>query len=200
MPDGPAASDVAATDESCRDFAHIGPDTLAGRFIRRFWQPLIPGDELPAGAPKRVQLLGEYFTAYRGEDGVAHVVEDRFPHRLTMLSLGWVEGDCIRCFYHGWMFDPDGNCVDMPAEKDSFRHKVKIRAYPTREYGEIVWAYLIPYHELRGPLPEVPALEFHRVVRLAISVAADPLRRRRIRPSDPTSWPRRVARGRSPPP
>ena len=126
MPDG------TFVPEDYRDFAHIGPDTLAGRLLRRSWQPLIPGDELEPGAPKRVQLLGEYFTAYRGEDGVAHVVEDRCPHRLTMLSLGWVEGDNIRCFYHDWMFDPDGKCVDMPAENDVFRDKVCIRGFPAR--------------------------------------------------------------------
>ena len=141
MPDGPATSDASLDEQDFRDFAHIGPDRLAGRFLRKFWQPVLPGDELETGRPKRVQLLGEYFTAYRGDDGVAHIVEDRCPHRQTMLSLGWVEGDCIRCFYHGWKFDPDGKCVDMPAENDAFRDKVTIHGYPTREYLGLVFAY-----------------------------------------------------------
>jgi 5,5'-dehydrodivanillate O-demethylase len=157
MPDSSPTSDRTLAPEDYRDFAHIGPDTLAGRLLRRSWQPLVPGDELEPGMPKRVQLLGEYFTAYRGEDGVAHVVEDRCPHRMTMLSLGWVEGDNIRCFYHGWMFDPDGKCVDMPAENDSFRDKVCIRGFPTREYLGLVFAY---FGEGEAPeFPEYPEID-----------------------------------------
>lgn len=139
MPDG-ASRAGGAPDADYRDFAHIGPDRLAGRFIRRFWQPVMVGDDLATGAAKRIELLGEHFTAYRGEDGVAHMVEDQCPHRMTRLSLGWVEGDCIRCFYHGWMFDAEGKCVEQPAEKDAFKDKVSIRAFPTREYLGLVFA------------------------------------------------------------
>ena len=122
------------------DFAHIGPGTLAGRFLRHFWQPVYIGSELKPGEPKRIQMLGEYFTLYRGETGVAHVLEDRCPHRQTSLALGWVEGDCIRCFYHGWKFDGDGQCVEQPAEKANFANKVKARTYPTQEYLGLIFA------------------------------------------------------------
>ena len=133
------------------DFAHIGPGTLAGRFIRHFWQPVYIGNELQAGRPVRIQILGEYFTLFRGETGVAHVLEDRCPHRQTSLALGWVEGDCIRCFYHGWKFDGDGQCVEQPAENTNFAGKVKARAYPTREYIGLIFAYLG-----EGAAPEFP--------------------------------------------
>jgi 5,5'-dehydrodivanillate O-demethylase len=128
--------------EAYEDFGHIGPDTLAGRFLRRFWQPVAACDELPIGKPKRIQVLNEHFTAYRGADGVPHVVQDACPHRQTQLFLGWVEDDCIRCFYHGWKFAPDGTCVEQPAENEAFKHKITIRAYPTREYLGLVFAYL----------------------------------------------------------
>jgi 5,5'-dehydrodivanillate O-demethylase len=127
--------------DATRDFAHIGPDTLAGRFIRHFWQPVWPSAEIEKGRPRRVEILGEHVTVYRGESGKVHIVQDRCPHRQTQLSLGWVEGDCIRCFYHGWMFDGAGRCVDQPAEKQSFKDKVTIRAYPAREYLGFVFAY-----------------------------------------------------------
>jgi 5,5'-dehydrodivanillate O-demethylase len=133
------------------DYAHIGPDTLGGKLLRRFWQPIMLGEELLAGRPRRVQILGEHFTAYRGDDGVAHVVADRCPHRSTMMSLGWVEGNCIRCFYHGWKFDPEGNCVDQPAEPPTFKDRVHIRAYPTREYLGLIFAYFG-----EGAAPEFP--------------------------------------------
>ena len=139
--------------EAFEDFGHIGPDTLAGKFLRRFWQPVAVGDELAIGRPKRIQVLNEHFTAYRGEDGVAHIVQDACPHRQTQLFLGWVEGDCIRCFYHGWKFAPDGRCVDQPAENEAFKHKIAIRAYPTREYLGLVFAYLG-----EGDAPEFPLM------------------------------------------
>ena len=139
------------------DFAHIGPGTLAGRFIRQFWQPVYIGSELKAGRPVRIQILGEYFTLYRGESGAPYVLEDRCPHRQTSLSLGWVEGDCIRCFYHGWKFDGHGQCQEQPAEKANFAGKVKARAYPTEEYLGLIFAYL---GEGEAPaLPRFPELE-----------------------------------------
>lgn len=127
--------------EDYRDYAHVGPGTLAGRFLRRFWQPVMKSNALEVGRPKRLQILNEYFTAYRGEDGNAYVVEDLCPHRMTRLSLGWVEGDAIRCFYHGWKFNGAGQCVHQPAEPDFFKEKIKIRSYPVREYLGLIFVY-----------------------------------------------------------
>ena len=127
--------------EDYRDYAHVGPGTLAGRFLRRFWQPVMKSDTLEIGRPKRLQILNEYFTAYRGEDDKIYVVQDSCPHRMTRLSLGWVEGDTIRCFYHGWKFDGTGQCIHQPAEPESFKNKIKIRSYPVREYLGLVFVY-----------------------------------------------------------
>ncbi|MBT3550797.1 MAG: Rieske 2Fe-2S domain-containing protein, partial [Rhodospirillaceae bacterium] len=80
--------------EPFEDFAHTGPDTLAGQFIRRFWQPVMVSEDLEPMRPQRIQVLGQYFTAYRGEDGRPHLVQDACPHRQTQLYLGWVEDDC----------------------------------------------------------------------------------------------------------
>ena len=124
------------------DFAHIGPDTLAGRFMRRFWHPIHRSDDLKIGRPVRIQVLNEHFTLYRGESGKAFVVADRCPHRQTSLFLGWVAGDNIRCFYHGWEFESSGQCVRQPAEKESFAAKICIRSYPVREYLGLIFTYL----------------------------------------------------------
>ena len=138
--------------ERYQDYAHNGPDTLGGRFLRRFWQPVMLGDELEPGRPRRLQIFNQHYTAFRGEGGAAHIVQDICPHRSTRLSLGWVEGECVRCFYHGWTFDgTSGRCTDMPAENENFRDKVSIRAYPTREYLGFVFAYLG-----EGEAPEFP--------------------------------------------
>jgi 5,5'-dehydrodivanillate O-demethylase oxygenase subunit len=69
-------------------------------------------------------------------------VAPRCAHRGTQLSTGWVEGDCVRCFYHGWKYDGSGQCVEMPAEDPSFPPKFKIKTYPTEEYLGLIFAYL----------------------------------------------------------
>lgn len=135
-----------------RDYAHIGPGTLAGRQLRRFWQPITKSVALEIGRPKRVEILGEFVTAYRGEDGQAYVVQDVCPHRMTRLSLGWVEGADIRCFYHGWKFNgSSGKCVQQPAEPEENKSRIAIRSYPVREYLGLVFVYFGD-----GPAPPFP--------------------------------------------
>src|ERR687883_1738220 len=125
-----------------QELAYTGPGTVAGRYLRSFWQPVYHAPDLPPGHAKPLRIMSEDFTVYRGEDGTPHVVAPRCAHRGTQLSTGWVEGDCIRCFYHGWKYDGTGQCVEMPAEDSSFPPKVKIASYPTREYLGLIWAYL----------------------------------------------------------
>src|SRR5215831_4552107 len=124
------------------DFAHAGPGTLARRYLRRFWHPVHLAADLPAGHAKPIRIMSEDLTLYRGEGGTPHLVAYRCAHRGTQLSTGWVEGDCIRCFYHGWKYDHTGQCVEMPAEDPSFPPKVKLRSYPVEEYLGLIFAYL----------------------------------------------------------
>ena len=106
--------------EDYEDFAPTGPGTLAGRYLRSFWQPVAIAADLPSGHARPIRIMSEDFTLYRGEDGTPHVVAYRCAHRGTQLSTGWVEEDCIRCLYHGWKYDGTGQCVEMPAEDPSF--------------------------------------------------------------------------------
>ena len=124
------------------DYVHVGPGTPCGRYLRSFWHPIYRAEDLQPGWSKRVELLGEFFTLYRGEGGAAHLVEDRCPHRRTRLSIGEVEGDSLRCFYHGWKFAADGRCEEQPTEPASYKASVCIRAYPVREYLGLIFAYL----------------------------------------------------------
>ena len=146
--------------EDFRDFAHTAPGTLAGRFMRRFWHPVWVADELAPGRAKSVKLMGEEFTLYRGEGGRLHAVGHRCPHRGTMLSIGWVEGDEIRCLYHGWKYDETGQCVEQPGESDDgkgFAHKVKIPSYPVKEYLGLIFVYI--GEGGAPPLPTYPQFE-----------------------------------------
>ena len=134
-----------------KDIGPTGPDTIAGRYLRLFWQPVFHAAELPAGRARPIRIMGEDFNLYRGEDGVARLTQPRCPHRAMLLSAGKVQGDGIRCFYHGWKFDGDGACVEQPPEPQPFCHKVSLRIYPVREYLGLIFAYLG-----EGSAPEFP--------------------------------------------
>src|SRR5262245_60715423 len=127
------------TKQNYKDFFHTGPGTLAGCFMRSFWQPVYRAKDLSPGQTKPIRIMSEDFTLYRGESGTTHLLAPRCAHRRAQLSAGWVEGDCIRCMYHGWKYDGSGQCVEQPAEDESFAKKIRIRSYPTREYLGLVF-------------------------------------------------------------
>jgi 5,5'-dehydrodivanillate O-demethylase len=142
-----------------KNFDHTGPGTLAGRYLRRFWQPVYRSQDLNAGRAVPIRIMNEDFTLFRGQGGTTHVLAPRCAHRATQLSTGWVEGDCLRCFYHGWKYDATGQCVEMPAEDPSFPPKVRIPSYPTQEYLGLIFAYLGEGEA--PPLPRFPFMENH---------------------------------------
>jgi 5,5'-dehydrodivanillate O-demethylase oxygenase subunit len=139
------------------DMVHTGPETLAGRYLRTFWHPVALARELAPGRAKPVKLMSEEFTLYRGESGEVHAVAFRCAHRGTQLSTGWVEGDNLRCFYHGWAYGPDGQCVEQPAEPEPFCNRIKIKSYPVEEYLGLIFVY--QGEGEAPPLPRYPAFE-----------------------------------------
>ena len=139
------------------DVVHTGPGTLAGRYLRMFWQPVCCSHELSVGQALPIRIMDEEFTLYRGESRAAHLVGHRCAHRGTQLSAGWVEGDFIRCFYHGWKYDGAGRCVEQPAEAETFAPKVRVPAYPVQEYLGLIFAYLGVGEP--PPLPRYPKME-----------------------------------------
>jgi 5,5'-dehydrodivanillate O-demethylase oxygenase subunit len=135
-----------------------GSDTLGGCYLRSFWQPVFHSADLVLGGALPLRIMGQDFTLYRGAGGAPVLVDARCPHRGAQLSAGWVDGDTLRCFYHGWRFGPDGACLEQPAEGSAFRDKVAIRSYPVRDYLGLIFAYLGA-----GGAPEFPRYpEFDR--------------------------------------
>ena len=144
-------------DDEYAKIVQTGPGTVAGRYLRSFWQPVFQSAELAAGRAKPLRLMSEDFALYRGESGKAQVLAPFCAHRGTLLSTGWVEGDSLRCFYHGWKYGPTGKCVEAPAERDGFAGTVSVRSYPTREYLGLIFAYL--GEGAPPPFPEYRDLE-----------------------------------------
>jgi phenylpropionate dioxygenase-like ring-hydroxylating dioxygenase large terminal subunit len=138
----------------------VDPGTLMGEFMRRHWIPACLSSELVAdGAPVRLLLLGERLLGFRDSSGRIGIMEHRCPHRCSSLFFGRNEEGGLRCVYHGWKFDVDGNCIDMPnvpAEQD-FKRKVKNRAYPAVERAGLVWTYMGP-DPTSTKIPEIEAL------------------------------------------
>jgi 5,5'-dehydrodivanillate O-demethylase oxygenase subunit len=146
---------MLAADElfTLRDQVYVrtAPGTIGGRYLRHFWQPVYHGADLLPGRATPLRIMSQDFVLYRGESGVISLIDPRCPHRGAQMSIGRIEGDAIRCFYHGWKFGADGGCIEQPAEDSSFAQKVTIGNYPVREYLGLIFAYLG-----EGTAPEFP--------------------------------------------
>ena len=123
-----------------------GPGTALGSVMRRYWVPAALASELPEPdcAPIRVRLFGERLMAFRDSNGRVGLLDEFCAHRRTSLFLGRNEECGVRCVYHGWKFDVEGNCVDMPNEppESNFKQKIHLKSYPTLEKGGVVWTYM----------------------------------------------------------
>ena len=136
--------------------AETGAGTAMGKLLRRYWTPFILSSEVTAGgAPVRVKLMGEDLIAFRNTEGKVGLLGEHCAHRGASLFFG-KNADCkLRCWYHGWQYDLDGNCTDQPNEppQTQFRQHVKQTAYPCFEKNGAVWAYLGP-KDKQPPIPE----------------------------------------------
>ncbi len=144
----------------------VGPGTPMGELFRRFWLPALLSEEIAErdSAPVRLRILCEDLLAFRDSDGRVGIVEPYCAHRGAPLFFGRNEACGIRCPYHGWKFNVDGECVDVPNDevvRDRPRAwaKLGIRAYPAREAGGVVWVYMGP----KQVQPDLPALEWTTV-------------------------------------
>jgi 5,5'-dehydrodivanillate O-demethylase oxygenase subunit len=122
----------------------VGPGTPAGETLRKYWLPVGFSHEHGSDAPSLVRWLGEDLILFRDESGRVGLIEPSCAHRGTSLEYGWIEAGGIRCCYHGWVYDVNGRCIEQPGEPpgSDFKNKIKLKSYPVRELGGIIWAYL----------------------------------------------------------
>ena len=146
--------------QDSEDLTRVGPGTVMGNFMRQYWIPAAKSSELVAdGDPMRLMLLGEKLIAFRDTKGRVGVMDHRCPHRCASLFLGRNEQDGIRCIYHGWKFDVEGNCVDMPSvpAAQDFKEDVKARAFKVAERNGVIWVYMGERQANPPPLPMIEA-------------------------------------------
>ena len=142
------------------ELTRVGPGTVMGELMRQYWIPAAMSSELKAdGAPLRLLLLGEKLIGFRDNAGRVGVMDHRCPHRCASLFLGRNEGNGLRCVYHGWKFDVEGKCVDMPSvpAHQDFKDKVSAKAYRVAERAGVVWVYMGAAAEA-PPFPELETL------------------------------------------
>ena len=139
------------------------PGTPMGDLFRRFWLPVALTEELPAAdcPPVRVTVLGEKLLGFRDSNGKLGLLDLYCPHRGASLFFARNEECGLRCVYHGWKFDVNGDCLDLPSapEGETYRQKIHIKSYPVHEAGGLIWAYLGPAHTQ----PPFPDFEWTRV-------------------------------------
>lgn len=120
-------------------------DAPMGRLMRLHWSPVCLLEEVgePDGIPVRARVLGENLVVFRDSDGRVGVLDEACPHRRASLVLGRNEEGGLRCLYHGWKMDVDGNVLEMASEPSAsgMAEKVKHKAYPVKEWGGMVWAW-----------------------------------------------------------
>ncbi|MFN6561223.1 MAG: Rieske 2Fe-2S domain-containing protein [Nostoc sp. ChiSLP01] len=112
--------------------------------------------------PKQIRMLNQQFVLYRNSQGQVVALQDKCPHRGAALSLGWVDDGCIRCPYHGWKFQADGQCIEIPANSPEtpIPKRAHIEGYPIQEKYGFIWLFYgdLPEAE-RPPIPTIPEFE-----------------------------------------
>lgn len=130
-------------------------------FLKNCWYVAAWPHELIDGKRVARTILEKPLVLYRGESGRVVALDDRCCHRAAPLSLGRVEGDNLRCMYHGMMFAPSGKCIQIPGQ-EVIPPKLGVGSYPIVEKDQLVWiwmgdpaladpALIIDYPPLRDP-------------------------------------------------
>jgi phthalate 4,5-dioxygenase oxygenase subunit len=149
---------MALTQEQNDQLTRTDRGTLMGDLFRRYWVPALLADEIaePDCPPVRVKLLGERLVAFRDTNGRIGLIGEFCAHRGVSLWFGRNEECGLRCPYHGWKYDVNGQCVDLPSEPEEsgMRGRIKLVSYPCIEQGGVVWTYMGP-PELKPAPPEL---------------------------------------------
>ncbi|GEO25339.1 phenoxybenzoate dioxygenase [Alicyclobacillus acidoterrestris] len=139
--------------EQNQTLTQVGPGTPMGNLLRRYWIPVGAEVELEDKWTKRIRILGEDLVLYRDLKGKFGLIEEKCPHRGASFAYGIPEQDGIRCPYHGWCINHEGQCTEQPNEPEdsTFKNKIRVKAYPVERLGGMLFTYMGPQ-----PAPLLP--------------------------------------------
>jgi vanillate O-demethylase monooxygenase subunit len=110
-------------------------------FLKNCWYVAALDHELIDGKLLSRRVLGEHVLLYRGETGKVFALNDRCPHRGALLSRGRLEGDSVRCMYHGIQYAGTGKCLQIPGQ-DMIPPKLRVRSYPVEQRSHFIWIWM----------------------------------------------------------
>jgi phthalate 4,5-dioxygenase oxygenase subunit len=123
-----------------------GPGTAMGDMFRQYWIPALLAEELPENdsPPVRIKLLSERLLAFRDSNGKYGLIDEFCAHRGVSLWFGRNEEGGLRCPYHGWKYNTEGQCIEVPSEpaESGFCSRVKLKSYPLIKVGDVLWTYM----------------------------------------------------------
>jgi 5,5'-dehydrodivanillate O-demethylase oxygenase subunit len=137
----------------------VGPGTPMGDLYRRYWLPIATQTDIADNPVRRVRILGENLVLFATADGSLGLVAERCPHRGASLGYGFPDGNGLRCPYHGWLFSPEGKCLEQPnqtPDSPSLKERSAIAGYPVQALGGLVFAYMGP-----TPVPPLPRFDLY---------------------------------------
>jgi phenylpropionate dioxygenase-like ring-hydroxylating dioxygenase large terminal subunit len=110
-------------------------------YLKRCWYVAAHAHELSTDKLLARKLLGEELVLYRQADGRPVAFIDRCVHRLAPLSAGRLEGESLRCMYHGLLFEPSGRCIEVPGQ-ERIGPNLKLRSFPVVERDKAIWIWM----------------------------------------------------------
>ncbi|MEX2126117.1 MAG: aromatic ring-hydroxylating dioxygenase subunit alpha [Woeseia sp.] len=110
-------------------------------FLKNCWYVAAWDHELLDGKKLARTILERPVVLFRGESGKYVALDDRCCHRGAPLSMGRVEGDCLRCMYHGMKYDPSGACVEVPGQ-ERIPKTLRVHSFPIEERGHLLWIWM----------------------------------------------------------
>ncbi len=142
------------TKEIADRLAQVGPGTPMGNLLRRYWHPIAVTSDLDAEPVQPVRLMGEDLVLFKSQAGEYGLVGNRCAHRGISLAYGIPQENGLRCAYHGWTYNTQGQVVDMPFEPACL--PLKVLSYRVQELNGFVFAYLGP-----EPAPLLPRYDLY---------------------------------------
>ena len=106
-----------------------------------FWYPIVRSSELKAGKALDIEFAGTSIVVVRPKVGAVYALENRCAHRQVPLHVGTVSNTGIKCGYHGWEYDANGNCIDIPYLSGCKKQKNKVRSFPAKEAYGLIFIY-----------------------------------------------------------
>jgi len=143
-----------ATADQCNETRDIRKTAIDPNF----WYPVARSKDVKLGKAHAASFAGEPIALIRPHQGAVYALENRCAHRQVPLHIGVVEGEGIRCSYHGWTYDCSGKCTSVPYLDACKMRPNNVRSYPCREAYGLVFVFPGEQSKVESAVfPDIPS-------------------------------------------